>query len=537
MNVFRMKNYHVKSLRWKMNTNSFLMKSGFLFLILLLSFSFVGCSDDDDQGKGRAFFQTYCALDANNASMPCAGTLWTQYSDAPVGSEIGKLVDNNLDTKYVTFHQNVNINWNGNSSVTVKSYSLTSAADTPEADPKSWTLSGSMDNQIWVVLDYQEDQTFSERKETKTYAVENEEEYKYYRLSIQSNHGATSTQFSELVFAASAFVGDIDDLMSKSSGSTYSATNVMGTQHEEADLSVTQEKLIWLKDPTKEPDTFSGLSWAGFQVANLYPFGNPCPADVNQRSIGDCCLCAVMGSLSYVYPEFIKSIIKNNGNQTFTVKLYDPKGQQIDVSVSNYFVGTEGNLGASSGKSGQPTWSTVLEKAVIKWFQAFRNTSDIGGIGSEYAAAIITGNGSSFAFSPGVLPATDLQRAVTVSLKRGKLVVGGFTQSDIPINDMYKTVSAHAYSLFLPSDNTMLFVMRNPWGFVPMVSGGYSDGKEDGTLFIKDDNIVPPLVDLRIMEPGAAAEFGLGGNLSPYTPPSYSPMPMRVAPHLLRTGM
>ena len=537
MNLFRMKKHHVKSLRWKMNADFCLMKSGFLFSILLLAFGAVSCSDDDDQGKGRAFFQTYCALDANNTSMPCAGTLWTQYSDAPVGSEVRKLVDNNLDTKYVTFHQNVNINWNGNSSVSVKSYSLTSAADTPEADPKSWILSGSSDNQIWVVLDSQENQTFAERKETKTYAVENEEEYKYYRLSIQSNHGATSTQFAELKFAASAFVGDIDDLMSKSSGSTYSSTNVMGTQHAEADLSVTPEKLIWLNDPSKEPETFGGHSWAGFQVANLYPFGDPCPADVNQHAIGDCCLCAVMASLSYVYPGFIKNIIKNNGNQTFTVKLYDPKGQQIDVAVSNLFVGTSGSLGASSGKSGQPTWSTVLEKAIIKWFQAFRNTSDIGGIGSEYAAAIITGNGSSFAFAPGSLPATDMQRAVTVSLKRGKLIVGGFTQSDVPINDMYKTVSAHAYTLILPSDNTMLFVMRNPWGVVPKVSGGYSDGKEDGMLFIKDDGLVPPLVDLRIMEPGAAEKFGVGGNLSPYTPPSYSPMPMRIAPHLLRTGM
>ena len=111
------------------------------------------------------------------------------------------------------------------------------------------------------------------------------------------------------------------------------------------------------------------------------------------------------------------------------MKLYDPKGQQIEVGVSNLFVGTSGSLGASSGKSGQPTWSTVLEKAVIKWFQAFRNTSDIGGIGSEYAAAIITGNGSSFAFAPEKLTPAELQRAVSVSLKRGKLVVGGFIKA------------------------------------------------------------------------------------------------------------
>ena len=142
---------------------------------------------------------------------------------------------------------------------------------------------------------------------------------------------------------------------------------------------------------------------------------------------------------------------------------------------------------------------------------------------------------SSFAFAPEKLTPAELQRAVSVSLKRGKLVVGGFTKSDVPVDGKYKTVSAHAYTVSLPVDDTMLFVMRNPWGAVPTISGGH-DGTGDGMLFIKDDNTVPPLIDLRIMEPGAAEEFGVGGNLSPYTPPSYTPMPMRIAPHLLRTG-
>lgn len=136
----------------------------FYFQFYYCRFVAASCSDDDEQGKGRAFFQTYWALDANNSSMPCGGTLWTQYSDAPVGSEVGKLVDNDLDTKYVTYHSNVNINWNGNSSVSVKSYSLTSAADSPEADPKSWTLSGSSDNQKWVCTGHSERSDFRRTK-------------------------------------------------------------------------------------------------------------------------------------------------------------------------------------------------------------------------------------------------------------------------------------------------------------------------------------------------------------------------------------
>lgn len=531
-----MKKHHT---RWcsTLGTTSLLIKKGLLFSALFLSLCTVSCSkdNDEDEGNGGVPAPTYFKLGADNANMSCAGTIWTQYSDAPAGSEVDKMVDNNTATKHLTYHDRVYFNWVGETRIKVTTYSITSATGAPEADPKSWTLSGSDDNRKWVVLDSREDQNFSARKETKTYEVKNDTEYKYYKLNILGNHGAKFTHLAELKFSAPAFAGDIDDLMSKSSGSTHVDNHVMGSQHRESDLPVTAERLAWLKDSSKEPGTFAGLEWNYFVVGNLYPFGKPSPADVNQHSIGDCCLCAVMGCMAHMFPDFIKDIIKDNGDQTFTVKLYDPDGKQIEVGVTNFFVGDSKNIGACSGKNGRPTWATVLEKAIIKWFQAFRNTPDIGGIGTEYVAAIITGNGSSFAFRPGVLSASELQRAVTVSLKRDMMVVGGFSQGGVSINNQNKTVNGHAYSFYLPSDNTTLFVMRNPWGAVPRLDDSL-DGSGDGLLFIKDDNKIPPLVDLRIMEPGAAAKFGSGVNLSPYTPPAFTPSPVRVAPHLLRSG-
>ena len=59
------------------------------------------------------------------------------------------------------------ITWNGNSSKAVTAYSLTSAADTPEMDPKTWTLYGSNDNATWTKLDVQTNQIFAARKEVK----------------------------------------------------------------------------------------------------------------------------------------------------------------------------------------------------------------------------------------------------------------------------------------------------------------------------------------------------------------------------------
>lgn len=514
----------------------FNIKKIFFFSVLSLSLSIVGCSSDDDGGdESGGTTSPYWTLGTGNPNMPSSGTIIAQYSDAPAGSDISKLVDNNADTKYVTYHSSFDITWNGNSNVAVLAYSLTSAVDSPEMDPKSWTLSGSLDNKIWKAIDTQSNQTFSGRKEVKSFEVDNGVSYRYYKLTVQSNNGGTATQIAEWVLSAATFTGNIDDLMPYATGHSFTALTPMGTQHLN-DLEATAADIVWLKDASKEPDTFAGLSWSSFPVTSLYPFGDPKPADVNQHAIGDCCACAVMSSIAYLYPKFIKKIIKDNDDNTFAVTLYDPKGKEVEVGVSNSFVADgSGKLGAASGKNDQVTWATVLEKAVIKWKQIYGGSSDIGGIGTEYVSSIFTGNGSSFAFTPGRLAGNELQRAALVSLQQRKIVVGGFTESGKPIDHKYTTVNGHAYSFHPAKDSKYLFAMRNPWGLLPLLNGGgYSDGKEDGLLNIEDDGVIPPLIDLRICDPGAAKGYATAGDLEPYTPPSYSPAPMRVARHILQ---
>lgn len=512
-----------------------MLKKVFFWSVISLAVGLGGCSGDDDEQPGGGEASPYWTLGNGNANMPSSGTIIAQYSDAPAGSEIGKLVDNDANTKYVTYHDKFDINWNGNSNAVVLTYSLTSADDQPEMDPKSWTLSGSLDNKTWKTIDKQTNRVFTDRKETKTFELDNNVSYRYYRLSITENNGGSATQIAEWVLSAATFDGNIDDLMAFSTGNTYTSETPMGTIHL-GDLTASAADLEWLKDPAKEPDTFGGLSWATFQVGSLYPFGDPKPADVNQHSIGDCCACAVMASIAYLFPKYIKKMVKENGNNTFTVTLFDPKGKAVEIGVSNYFVKDDsGNIGAVSGKNNKVTWATVIEKAVIKWKQVYGGTSDINGIASEYVSAILTGSGNSFAFSPNKLSANELKRAAMVSLQQRKIVIGGFTTSDLPIGN-FKTVSAHAYSFYPAPDDNSLFMMRNPWGFVPMVAGGYSDGKEDGLLEIKNDKVIPPVIDLRIIDAGAAAGYAIKGNLEPYTPPSYALSPMRIARNVLNVG-
>ena len=513
------------------------MKKWLFAISLSIPFVLAGCSDSDDNGGDGGYASPYWPLATGNSNMPSSGTLVAQYSDSPIDAGIGKLVDGDANTSYQTPHGSFDITWNGNSNVAVKSYSLTSAADAEEQDPRDWRLSGSKDATDWVTLDEQTGQVFTARKEVKTFEVDNNVEYRYYKLSILNNNGSSSTQIAEWTLSAATFEGNIDDLMQFASGDTYTSLTPMGTQHLN-DLTATADQLAWLKDATKQPDAFAGLSWQTFSVGTLYPFGDPLPADVNQHLIGDCCACAVMASMAYLFPGYIKNIIQDNGNSTWTVTLYDPQGEPVEVGVDNYFVADGSKVGASSGKSDQVTWSTVLEKALIKWYQVYRGTSDIGGIGTEYVSAIFTGNGSSFAFGANVLSAPELQRAALVSLQQRKIVVGGFSQGDVPADGNKTTTTAHAYTFMLPKSDAYLFTMRNPWGMLPLSGGGYStDEKDDGLLNVSDDGKVPPLIDLRICDPGAAKGFAVAGNLEPYTPPSYTPLPMRVASHLLQSGM
>ncbi|WPU91526.1 fasciclin domain-containing protein [Mucilaginibacter sabulilitoris] len=63
-------------------------------------------------------------------------------------------------------------------------YTLTSANDAPERDPKAWTYEGSNDGKIWTELDRRSNFFFEERYQTKVFRCPNTTAYKFYRVDI-----------------------------------------------------------------------------------------------------------------------------------------------------------------------------------------------------------------------------------------------------------------------------------------------------------------------------------------------------------------
>ena len=309
---------------------------------------------------------------------------------------------------------------------------------------------------------------------------------------------------------AHAETTNINRILSYAGGKTKSTLTPMGKHFENRHMT-TDEDRAWLLDPANEPDLVADLTrWVAKSV-KLYPYTDPVPADVNQHAIGDCCAMAVFASLAYLYPDFIKSIITDNGNRTYTVKMYDPKGQPVDVCVSSKILcDNNGNIGQVTGKNNTVTWATIMEKALMKWEKIYQ-CNGIEGIGTEHAAPPFTGNGESFSFSPNSLYTSELKLAIEHCLSEGMITVGGFNVGDLLCGTL-KTVTGHAFTFMLSDDDSAIFNMRNPWG--------NGDQGEDGQLRIPDERTIVQTIDARIVNPGAAAPF-LREDLKPYTPPRY----------------
>ena len=123
-------------------------------------------------------------------------------NDGPDGAEGSlKVTDGNVETKFLVggFSPDINF-WMQQEfaeAKTVTRYTMTSANDAPDRDPKKWELAASGDGENWTTLDTRENQSFSDRHQTKTYEVPNNTAYTFYRLYIVENYGSDAMQLAE----------------------------------------------------------------------------------------------------------------------------------------------------------------------------------------------------------------------------------------------------------------------------------------------------------------------------------------------------
>ena len=143
--------------------------------------------------KGAANYVTILDSDITDDG----GLITSQYQGFN-NESIDKLIDNNVNTKYlVKDNKSLWIQYKAAYRYILRSYNITSANDEPGRDPKSWTLSGSLDGVSWTQIDKKENQSFDSRNVTINYQVDNDEPFLLFRLHIENNNGDSDTQLAE----------------------------------------------------------------------------------------------------------------------------------------------------------------------------------------------------------------------------------------------------------------------------------------------------------------------------------------------------
>ncbi|MET4080947.1 putative surface protein with fasciclin (FAS1) repeats [Pedobacter sp. UYP30] len=76
-------------------------------------------------------------------------------------------------------------------------YTLTSANDAPERDPRAWTYEGSNDGSTWTELDRVSNFFFEERYQQKVFLCKNTKPFKFYRIDITELRNSGTFQLAE----------------------------------------------------------------------------------------------------------------------------------------------------------------------------------------------------------------------------------------------------------------------------------------------------------------------------------------------------
>ncbi len=99
-------------------------------------------------------------------------------------------------------------------------------------------------------------------------------------------------------------------------------------------------------------------------------------SDIQQGDYGDCFFMSSMGAIAREHPEFIKNMIRDNGDGTYTVTFYDPicatpLGPCIykkhEITVDGKFPKGLADPTDAKADGTQEAWTLILEKAYLQW--------------------------------------------------------------------------------------------------------------------------------------------------------------------------
>jgi Calpain family cysteine protease/Bacterial pre-peptidase C-terminal domain len=190
-------------------------------------------------------------------------------------------------------------------------------------------------------------------------------------------------------------------------------------------------------------------------------------ADINQGGLGDCYLLATLGAYASDRPSAIQNMFTDNGDGTFTVRLFN-RGVADYVTVDRYLpTSANGNAiyagwnGGSYSESNNELWVALAEKAYAQINQSGwigqDNTNSYAGIEGGWMAPVMHQITGTSAASQSVNSMTQVQ---LVNLVNSNVpITAGFVSGA-----GFGVVNEHAYTITSYNAATGRFHLNNPWG-------------------------------------------------------------------------
>jgi alpha-L-fucosidase 2 len=155
--------------------------------------------DENDSGAYQAFGDVVVTFGEGDRSV----TNPSNHAAARGTETIQESIDGKPGTKWCTEHGGrFPIIWQmamPPKSPAVTSYTITSATELPERDPKAWRFLGSQDGVAWTVLDEQKDvPVWPARRSPQTFPITNQTAYAHYRFEFLETHKAPHFQVAEI---------------------------------------------------------------------------------------------------------------------------------------------------------------------------------------------------------------------------------------------------------------------------------------------------------------------------------------------------